>query len=296
MKRRKMQIVFKGAYLAIRSITTEYIMFYPPKNKNNMSEKLDQLKTKQFELLDKILSLSNTNKEELVSYLSVIFPNVPGCRFEVSLSENFEAKLYSGNKILGSLNFRVFLNENDYPVEIRFRINMGGISAEKEEEFLGLKYIGGIANNFAYFEKENEERVLEILQKYYPERNSLLKELHLVKAELDVEKESVSDMLANHAIEYMGNLPFIIKDFTDQFPSKFGDYGILRMYYLNEKNRIDRVCLKNVSDLVYIKIIDKIDGFFKLEFKLTSGEVINSYFVKQKDLLAGLKGIVYNGI
>lgn len=269
-------------------------MFYPPKNKNNMSEKIEQLKTKQFELLDKILSLSNTNKEELVSYLSVIFPNVLGCGFEVSLSENFEAKLYSGNKILGSLNFRVFLNENDYPVEIRFRINMGGISAEKEEDFLGLKYIGGIANNFAYFEKH--EQILDILQKYYPERNSLLKELHLVKAELDVEKESVSDMLANHAIEYMGNSPFIIKDFTDQFPSRFGDYGILRMYFLNEKNRIDRVCLKNVSDLVYIKIIDKIDGFFKLEFKLTSGEVINSYFVKQKDLLAGLKGIVYNGI
>lgn len=271
-------------------------MFYPPKNKNNMSEKLEQLKIKKVELLDKIQILQVKTKEELGSYLSVIFPNVPGCRFEVSLSENFEAKLYSGNKILGSLNFRVFLNENDYPVEIRFRINMGGISAEKEEEFLGLKYIGGIANNFAYFEKENEERVLEILQKYYPERNSLLKELHLVKAELDVEKESVSDMLANHAIEYMGNLPFIIKDFTDQFPSKFGDYGILRMYYLNEKNRIDRVCLKNVSDLVYIKIIDKIDGFFKLEFKLTSGEVVNSYFVKQKALLAGLKGIVYNGI
>jgi hypothetical protein len=269
-------------------------MFYSPKNKNNMSEKLDQLRTKKFELLDKILTLSITNKEELVSYLSVIFPNVPGCSFEVSLSENFEAKLYSGNKILGSLNLRVLFDENDYPVEICFRINMGGISAEKEEDFLGLKYIGGIANNFAYFEKH--EQILEILQKYYPERNSLLKELHLVKAELDVEKESVSNMLANSAIEYMGNLPFIIKDFTDQFPSKFGDYGTLPIYYLHETKRFNKLYLENISDLVYIKIIDKTDGFFKLEFKLNSGEVINSYFVKKNDLIAALKKIIYNGI
>lgn len=262
-----------------------------------MSEKLEQLKTKQFELLDKILSLSNTNKEELVSYLSVIFPNVPGCRFEVSLSENFEAKLYSGNKILGSLNLRVLFDENDYPVEIRFRINMGGISAEKEEDFLGLKYIGGIANYFAYFEKENEERVLEILQKYYPERNSLLKELHLVKTELDVEKESVSNMLANHAIEKMWEQPFIVKDFTDQFPSRFGTYNTLPIYYLHETKRFNKLYLQNIFDLVYIKIIDKINGFFKVEYQTNSSDkVINYNFVKQNDLLALIKGIVYNGI
>ena len=69
------------------------------------------------------------------------------------------------------------------------------------------------------------------------------------------------------------------------------------IYYLHETKRFNKLYLQNIFDLVYIKIIDKINGFFKVEYQTNSSDkVINYNFVKQNDLLALIKGIVYNGI